>query len=75
MLCAPPLKLEVLNEAMPLLLTGAWARTLAPSWKVTIPCGVPEPGGADATVAVNVTACPPFDGFGAEVSVVVDALA
>ncbi len=48
---------------------------VAPSWKVTIPSGIPDPGGADATVAVNVTVCPPFDGFGVEVRVVADALA
>src|SRR2546430_7222321 len=45
------------------------------SWKVTMPVGVPEPGGAAATVAVKATDWPGFDGFGAEASDVVVPLA
>ena len=40
-----------------------------------MPDGIVGPGGAGATLAVKVTACPKFDGFGDEVAVVVDALA
>ena len=40
-----------------------------------MPDGVVDPGGADATVAVKVTACPGADGFGDEINAVVDALA
>ena len=40
-----------------------------------MPSGIVDPGGTVATVAVKVTACPPFDGLGDDVSVVVDALA
>ena len=60
---------------MLLPLRGTWARTVAPSWKVTMPVGTVDPGGTEATVAVKVTGCPPVDGFGDEVTVVVEALA
>ena len=40
-----------------------------------MPVGVPEPGGAAATVAVNVTDWFGADGFGELVSDVVDLLA
>ncbi|GAA5610959.1 hypothetical protein Spla01_02106 [Streptomyces platensis] len=39
--------------------------------KVTVPVGMPEPGGTGATVAVKVTGCPKTDGSGNEVTVVV----
>ena len=65
----------MLNEAMPLLFTGTWARMFEPSWKVTMPEGVPEPPDADATVAVNVTVSPGAEGFGDELSAVVEAFA
>ncbi|GAA5610957.1 hypothetical protein Spla01_02104 [Streptomyces platensis] len=39
--------------------------------KVTVPVGVPEPGGTGATVAVKVTVCPTTDGSGDDVTVVV----
>ncbi|GAA5610956.1 hypothetical protein Spla01_02103 [Streptomyces platensis] len=41
--------------------------------KVTVPVGVPEPGGTGATVAVKVTVCPDTDGSGDDVTVVVVA--
>ncbi|KOG41821.1 hypothetical protein ADK74_18795 [Streptomyces decoyicus] len=41
---------------------------------MTVPVGVPTPGGTGATVAVNVTDCPTTDGSGEELTtVVVDA--
>jgi hypothetical protein len=51
----PALKAVVLKAAVPLMLSGTWARTSVPSRKVTMPVGVPDPGGAEAAVAVNVT--------------------
>ena len=47
------------------------ARVAAPSSKVTVPVGVPEPGVAADTVAVNVTTCPKADGLLVELTVVV----
>ena len=40
---------------------------------VTVPVGVPAPGAAAVTVAVNVTDCPNIDGFVEDVSAVVVA--
>jgi len=71
----PSARLEVLKETTPLALSGACASTVFPSWKVTWPVGVPEPGGAAATVAVKVTGWPEFDGLGEEASAVVVPLA
>ena len=48
------------------------ARGVAPSLKVTVPLGVPEPGAAALTVAVKVTDWPKTDGLVEEVSVVVE---
>jgi len=44
---------------------------VAPSRKLTVPVGVPEPGAVTVTVAVNVTLCPKTDGFADEAIVVV----
>ena len=47
----------------------------APSMRnCTVPVGVPAPGEAAATVAVNVTACPAVAGLAEEVSDAVVAL-
>jgi len=54
----PPLKVPV-------------PRVVAPSLKVTVPVGVPEPGDAAATVAVKVTDWPNVLGFTLEVTAVV----
>src|SRR5437879_11847313 len=46
-----------------------------PTWKFTVPAGVPEPGAVTLTVAVNVTDGPETDGLGEEVTAVpVEAL-
>jgi hypothetical protein len=54
--------------------TMAWltqpAMLTPPSWKVTVPVGVPEPGGLAVTVAVKVTACPDEEGLTDELSAV-----
>jgi hypothetical protein len=48
---------------------------VAPSFRVTVPVGVPLPGAFTVTLMVNVTVWPKFDGLGEEVRVVVvDAL-
>jgi len=44
---------------------------VTPSRKETVPVGVPEPGAADATVAVNVTLWPNTDGLAEEISATV----
>ena len=44
---------------------------VAPSRNVTVPVGVPVPGGTTATVAVNVTDCPNTDGLADDATVVV----
>jgi hypothetical protein len=67
----PSDRVEVLNEAVPLL-RGIWVRAFAPSEKVTIPVGVGEP---PVTVAVKEAFCPGIDGFGVELRVVVVATA
>lgn len=48
---------------------------VAPSLKVTVPVGMPEPGATAATVAVKVTGWPKTDGFAEDITdIVVDAL-
>src|SRR5208283_59333 len=47
---------------------------LLPLKKITLPVGVPPPGGTALTVAVKVTDCPELDGFCEEIrEVVVEA--
>ena len=79
MVWLPRLNDDTPNDAvaalLPLLTKGTSAITVVPSWNVTVPEGVFDPAGVAATVAANETACPTVDGFGAEVSVVADALA
>src|SRR5258707_4769823 len=48
----------VVNVAVPPGPTATVPRTTLPSWNVTLPVGVPEPGATAATVAVKVTAWP-----------------
>jgi ABC-type uncharacterized transport system permease subunit len=43
--------------------------------KVTMPVGIGDPAGDEVTVAVKVTVCPGFDGFGEELRAVLDARA
>src|SRR5579872_4061978 len=72
MLCVPSARVEVVKVASPLVFRLEVPRFVVPSKKVRVPVGVilnPSP----ATVAVKVTACPTFDGFGREVSDVADA--
>lgn len=54
--CDETPRLEVLNVAVPLELSGAVPSAVVPSLNVTVPVGVPAPGVMTATVAVNVTA-------------------
>src|SRR5438093_436210 len=44
---------------------------LEPTWKVTVPVGVPAPGLLAVTVAVKVTDCPDSDGLAEELTSVV----
>jgi hypothetical protein len=57
--------------AIPLLSVTEAQSVVLPVAKVTEPEGVPPK--APVTVAVNVTACPTLEGFGAAVTVVVVA--
>src|SRR5205823_1863225 len=56
--------------AMPLV-SVALPNVLAPSRKMTVPVGVPDPGASAATVAVKVTAWPNTDGLAEEITVLV----
>ena len=47
------------------------ARAVAPSLKVTVPLGVPLPGGVTVTVAVKVIGWPEAEGLAEEAKVVV----
>ena len=66
----PTLRLLVLTLAVPPE-SGAVRVGPPEMTKVTVPVGVPEPGGTGATVAVKVTDCPNTEGSGDEVTVVV----
>ena len=55
MVLLPAGSADVLKEATPLPLSGTWASTLLPRWKVNMPVGTPVPGGTAATVALKVT--------------------
>src|SRR5438309_1107494 len=64
-------------SAVALLAKVAWpllrafvASGVPPSWKTTLPLGVPEPGNTALTVAVNVTDWPNTDGLFPDASVV-----
>jgi hypothetical protein len=68
MVWLPTLRVEVENDAWPLVLTVTLeAKTVAPSANVTEPAGVPP---VEVMVAVKVTDVPEFDGFGVEVTLV-----
>ena len=56
------LKVAVPPDSVPLPIL------VEPSWKVTVPLGVPAPGLTAATVAVKVTLWPKTDGFGVELA-------
>ena len=59
----------MVNVAFPLL-SAIVCKTVAPSFSVTEPAGIPLPGETAATVVVNVRVWPSFDGFSEEVNVV-----
>jgi hypothetical protein len=74
MVWLPGARPEVVNVALPPLSMGAVPRVVEPSWKVTLPVGVPLAG--DVTVAVRVTGVPDAEGFDDDVrDVVVELLA
>src|SRR5215475_2120550 len=45
--CDPAARADVLNEAVPPPSKGTCARMFGPSWKITIPVGVPVAGGTE----------------------------
>src|SRR5712692_3094317 len=60
----------MLRVAVPLT-SGAVPTVIPPSLNATVPVGTPVAGATGLTVAVSVTACPPAEGFGMVVRVVV----
>ena len=66
----PTAKADVVNVASPPLSVPV-PMGLPPSRKVTVPVGVPVPGGTGETVAVKVTDWPKIEGFCDEITVVV----
>lgn len=66
---------NVENVATPAPFRVPVPRVVAPSLKVTVPVGVPDPGDTAATVAVKVTDWPKTDGLTLDVrEAVVDAV-
>ena len=65
----PTASVEVVKVALPPARVPA-PMLAPPSRNVTVPVGVPDPGKAALTVAVNVTAWPDVEGFSDEVTVV-----
>ena len=68
--CAPGNSVEIVSVATPLT-SGAVPIVTAPSLKAMVPVGTPVAGATGLTVAVRVSGCPPADGFGAVVRLVV----
>src|SRR5215471_17384041 len=69
--CAPSVSAEVVTAAWPAASSAAETRDVHPSWKATVPVGVPPT--EDATVAVKVTDWPSVEGFNEEARTVVVA--
>jgi hypothetical protein len=69
MVCVPTANERVVNVALPPE-SVAVPNVVAPSKNVTVPVGVPVPGAAALTVAMNTTDWPNTDGFTDEVTVV-----
>jgi hypothetical protein len=69
--CEPTLRVLVANVATPEPSSVPVPTVVAPSLKVTVPVGIPEPGALAVTVAVKVTDCPNEEGFALEVRAVV----
>ena len=69
-MCEPTVKAEVTRVATPTPSNVPPPRDVAPSKKVTVPVGAPAV--AELAVAVNVTVWLRLDGFGEEVTVVVE---
>lgn len=71
MLWDPTVRTEVTYTAGPLEGSATLSDVVVPSKNVTVPVGVPLPGGVTVTVAVKVTESPKFDGLRVEVTAVV----
>jgi len=67
----PTVSPAVVRLAWPLALSVPVPSVLGPSRNVTVPAGVPVPGGLTTTVAVKVTACPTTAELGEAVTEVV----
>ncbi len=71
MVWEPTESVDNVSLAFPPASNATVPRVVAPSLKVTVPEGVPLPGGTAATVAVKVTASPEAEGLSLEVRVTV----
>ena len=69
--CEPTERLLVASRALPPL-SVAEPSVVVPSMKVTVPVGVPLPGAAAVTVAVNVTDWPNTAGLTEAMTAVLD---
>ena len=65
----PPAEKSMENVAFPPL-SDMVCKTVAPSFNVTEPVGVPLPGASVATVTLNTMGIPTGDGFGEAVNIV-----
>jgi hypothetical protein len=61
----------VVNVAEPDALNATVPRMVAPSWKLTVPAGIPLPGATTDTCAVYVTDWLSIEGFAEDLIVVV----
>jgi hypothetical protein len=71
--CDPTVNALVPNVAWPVASRLPLPMVVVPSRNVTVPVGVPVPGGFTVTVAVNVTDWPKTDGLAEDATVVVVA--
>ena len=70
-MCVPAVRELVLNVAVLPAIVTPDASVAFPSVKLSVPVGVPAPGGAALTVAVKTTAWPCSDGLGDEATATV----
>lgn len=68
--CEPGAREDVEKVAWPEPLIETVDNVVEPSLKVTVPVGVPAPGAAGVTVAVNVSALFRMEGFAEELTFV-----
>jgi hypothetical protein len=70
--CEPAANEEVVKDACPFARLSM-SNVAVPSWRVTVPVGVPAPGAKAVTITVKVTPWPNTLGFAEEFRVTVAA--